>query len=87
MLQKSSPEESDHAIRMTASTLLIDLFFDEGTVLQNMPLMNNMDIRTVFYENLKQGLQHPDKVYKFTLWGASFALLDHYLDNKSAESP
>ena len=72
---------------MTSTTMLIDLFYDEATVMSNLEPYGSEDIRTIFYENVKLGLTHPDRVFKITVWGASFALLDHLIQVKSAESP
>ena len=55
--------------------------------MSNLEPYGSEDIRTIFYENVKLGLTHPDRVFKITVWGASFALLDHLIQVKSAESP
>jgi hypothetical protein len=87
LLDRSSASEEDPSLRMQSTTLLIDLFYDESTVLSNVQPYDGQDVRIVFNENLKSGLQHRDKVYKLTIWGASFGLLDHLIEIKSAESP
>ena len=87
LLERSSDQEEDPSLRMQCTTLLIDLFYDEATVLSNVQPYDGQDVRVIFNDNLKLGLLHRDKVYKLTIWGASFGLLDHLIEIKSAESP
>jgi hypothetical protein len=73
---------------LQAITLLTDLWQDEATVLSNIgPLPDGSDFRDCFYDALKSALTHPDKVFKVTVFGATFALLDRLLEIKSNYSP
>lgn len=67
---------------------MIDLWQDEATVLCNIgPLPDGSDFRDSFYDTLKSALTHPDKVFKVTVFGATFALLDRLLEIKASDSP
>jgi len=67
---------------------LLDLWIEEATVLCNIgPLPDGSDSRDLIYETLKQGMQHPDKVYKITVYGATFTLLDLLLEMRASDAP
>lgn len=36
---------------------------------------------------MKHGLSHPDKVYKITVYGATFTLLDVLLEMRASDAP
>jgi hypothetical protein len=46
-----------------------------------------VDVSVSFYEILRSGLVHQDKVYRITVFGAAFGLFEHILEMKSSESP
>jgi len=65
-----------------ATTFLIDLWYEESTVLCNISPQDGVDVRDTFYEVLRGALIHRDKVYKLTVFGACFALLDKMIELK-----
>lgn len=80
LLHHSSEAEEDTAVRLQSTTLLMDLWYEESTVLCNMgPLQDGSEVRDLFYDILKSSLTHLDKVYKLTVFGAAFAILDRLL--------
>lgn len=50
LLEHASENEHDPAVRLQCTTLLIDLYFDETTVLTNIP---DLDVREHFNDILK----------------------------------
>lgn len=59
-------------------------------LLSNIPPKSEnrmVDVSVSFYEILRSGLVHQDKVYRITVFGAAFGLFEHILEMKSAESP
>lgn len=40
---------------------------------------DNIPVKDAFYDVLRAGLLHPDKVYRLTLFGSAFGVLDHLI--------
>ena len=77
LLVRSSENEQDQAVRLLCTTLLIDIWYAEyGLLLTMNPTTNNGTVRDAFFDVLKANLAHQDKVYRITIYGAAFALID-----------
>ena len=77
LLNRASEQERDTAVRLQCTTLLIDLWYDEATVIST--LSQSQDMRNMFHDVLLAGATHQDKVYAISVLGATFALLDKTL--------
>lgn len=85
LLNRASEQERDTAVRLQCTTLLIDLWYDESTVIST--LSQSQDMRSMFHDVLLAGATHQDKVYSISVLGATFALLDKTLAQRSVDSP
>jgi len=87
-LVRASDKEDDQAVRLLCNTLLIDLWYSEFALILSMqPTRDGVSVRDAFYDVLRLALNHDDKVFRVTVYGAAFSLLDFLISEKSNESP
>ena len=51
------------------------------------PTYTNGPVKDFFYEVLKAGLAHKDKVYRIAVFSGAFSLVDKMITDRSNESP
>lgn len=85
LLAFASERNLDPAMRLITSTLLLDLWHMEPIIVCNP--RDVVSVRDTLNELVLQGILHQDKVYRLTIYGCAFSVLNHLIDIKSQDAP
>jgi hypothetical protein len=87
-LIRGSEQEVDQAIRLLCTKLLIDVWhYEYANIVVMAPTSTNGPVKDFFFEVLKAGLAHKDKVYRIAVFSGAFSLVDKMITDRSNESP
>ena len=85
LLALASQRTPDPALRLIATTLLFDLWHMEPIIVCNP--REGVSVKDTLNEIILAGILHQDKVYRLTLYGCAFTVLNHLIDLKSQDAP
>lgn len=70
----------DQAVKLIATRLVMDIWVTEPAFVQSLTTtVDGVSTKEQCYEMLRQGLSHPDKVFRITVYVNAFKLIERMI--------
>lgn len=88
LLEASENIADDYAVKLTCTSLLLEMYMlDPVLITSDKKGLGNMSLKDSILAIVQQSVNEDDSVYRLTVLGQAFALLDRLAELKHAEAP